>query len=1489
MASEQREVVRQAIEKIREQARDEVEKGGWFENLTKLMLAGLPEYELDQIHHWSDWPQRQKATNLDGRDIGIDLVARRKDGQYVAIQCKFFNEDHRVAKRDIDSFLAMSQRPGVFVQRWIVTVSGLTDNARNQIVGLEPAVRHIDLTRHADEFVPSSALERPSRQLWDRQKLVVDRVVEGFKNHDRGRLRMACGTGKTFTSLRIAERVVANSGRILFLAPSIALVSQSRREWLRHTERPLRSLVVCSDAQAGGKKEEEVVSVSELACDVTTDPDKIAGLLSETGDATKVLFCTYQSLRAVINAQASNKSLKFDLVICDEAHRTTGISGDDPEKLTGFRAVHNDDLLLASKRLYMTATPRIYSSPSKAALKTKGVEVVDMKDQDTYGPEFDALKFKEAVKLEMLSDYRIIVLGVHGGAVGAGLRRQLIQLADSEDISKRGAKPLIVHNEDLQRVLATSLAINGITEGGKAETPKQLYRTIAFANTIAKSKFYAEALDNAELKKYVTSRKKVEGKAGIALKTETRHLDASHGSHDRLKALLNLSRAEDHKTARVLCNVGLFSEGVDVPSLDAVAFMEPRKSQIDVVQAVGRVMRKVEGKRLGYVIVPVPIESGKTLEESLESSGYKAVGQVLQALQSHDERLLDSPLKFIEVKEVFGPEDDGGQGDGSDSGSASDYIQQQLPLVINEVGDSVYAKVVASSGLSSYSKLVTDTIIDSVKAAAGVLMEGRLDAQVEDDFIERMSESLGEQIDNTNQEQSESNICKIAALLLVNACLLHKRLRVVGSWGFLPDMSNVAIVRDPESLLRDSWKAILDKDYKPVFDPALAVLNCLPENRPFAAHALRILAECAENTADELTDLGYDHAGPLYHKIMPHSESMGAFYTNNISALMLAGLAIGDNFVDWQADRAVSDLKIMDPACGTGTLLMAALKTIKERFAKARGLDPGNPGHKERLSVLHKTLVENSIYGLDINQCGIQLAASNLTLGAPTVDYQKMNLFTMKHGPQSDRTVKAGSLEILMYANQGSLRSLVQPTESVTAQGFSHVDDADASFPHQNIGLVIMNPPFTNNARRSLQYSDQDRKQMQQHVIKIQNDIAIRDPQAGAAIDHNSISTFFTPLADRLINDNGGVLARVAPVTACTNSSGLRERKLLADRFHIEYIITSHDPRCINFSENTDIHECLMVGQRHQDGPPSATEFISLKQMPKNPGEVGELIGAIKGEPHAKEGLWLSRTKWPAELVRDGDWSPAQWCDGRLAEASLWVRGHPNLEPAGSGYEIGPAGRRINDAYKRCDEGAPGAKPVFRSISSKIRQTMLSEPDDWQSPKAGKAKMAEGYWQSRSRVLLASRYRTTVNQLAACWSETASVGNGFVPMAVSDDDRGKALVAWWNSTPVMLMLLSLRSKTLDYPKWSLDQLRSIGIPKNDSHAWPELTKVFESNKSKAMFSLKDGERCEVRCAIDQVATNVLGVAESRVAEWRSMLAKEPTISGKSALDAPKSD
>ena len=1453
----------QIIDDFHTHIKDPNEKGEKFEKLVIEVLEYLPEYEIKKAYRWKDWPDRKRIMQLNAKDLGIDLIAIQDDDKIIAIQCKCFKQAS-VTKKDVDSFLALSSQPEIFSQRWIVSTSEWTNNLVNQVQTLPPPIKRIDFLKHANEILPKKVKRQPHSLLL-KQKEALDAVLRKFANHNRGRLIMACGTGKTFTSLCISEKIVENGGNILFVAPSIALVSQSRREWLKHKRRPLESLVICSDKSAGGKKES--TRTYELACNVTTDSQEIAKFLKTNNGLTKVLFCTYQSLWSVIQAQEEYGAPEFSLTLCDEAHRTTGVNKSALKgKKRDFQAVHYD--LRSVKRLYMTATERIYTAASKLALSTKGIEIIDMKDENIYGPLFYKLKFKDAIEQDMLCDYRIIAMGIREDYIWQGLRNQLIQLAEEDAIDSRTKKPLIITNEDLLRILGTSLAINGVVEGANIETPEQLYRNIVFANSITRSKFYARALSNAQLKSFITHHKK-EGKA---LKTEVKHLDASHSSHIRLLELDRLNEAKNENTARILCNVGLFGEGIDVPTLDAITFIEPKKSQIDIIQAVGRIMRKPKDtdKKLGYIIIPVPIKKDQELQDALSEHGYEAIGQVLRALQSHDERLAENVAQFLTIVSVEGPTNGGSNG-----APPIDTPLKQLQLDWQEVDKAIYSQLVTASGLGKAGKLITDEIAREIDQTAKILMSGREEVLVNTDFIDGLAQAMGIKIDN-----NEFDICKIATLLISNACLLQKRLQSLEKWQVqLEDMLEIAGAGiNSIDLLTQSWQTILNQDYKPVFIPALAVVRALPR-RPFVAVIIRRLAECAENVADELTSLGYDHAGPLYHKIMPKAEAKGAFYTNNISALILAKLTIDDNWIDWHDDYAIQKLKIMDPACGTGTLLMATIKVIKEQFIQSRRLNPTNPIHQQQLTDLHKTLVENVIYGLDINQCAIQLTASNLTLGAPNVDYRKMNLHTLKHGLQPDSTIRAGSLEILneSYPGKQLCIDFIQSSETENTQ----VNDEDITFPTSNINLVIMNPPFTNNVKRSSQYSNEDKKRMQAHERSIRNAVEMIDKEAEGLIDSNSISTFFTPLADKLLHKSLGVLAKVMPTTACIGASGISERQFLAKRFHIECIIASHDPKRPNFSENTGIHESLFIGRRYNgDNNNNPTDFISLKRMPQNEEEVNDLIESIKNP--ALENKWLMRRLWPTNLVKQGDWTPAQWLNNELAEIAQSIKSNQNLEPISDRYKIGPVGRSVRGIYKECSLNDAGAKPLFWSISSKIRTQLLSEPESWRCPKSGKHNLAEKCWQNRNNVLVAQKMNTVANYLTAVWSETASIGSLFMPINIKDENLGKGFVAWWNSTPAMIMLLNLRSGMLTYPSWSQDQLYSIGIPKPNNPAWSDLTKAFEQIKNKEILTLKDGERCEVRHIIDKAAAKALDIPEEYIAKWRAMLAKEPTISNQYA-------
>ncbi len=276
------------LKRIRAESRDESEKGRWFEQLFMRIALQQAEFEIDDIWRWPDWPEREELTGYDGRDIGIDLVAKRTTGEWVAIQCKCYEEGHTLGKGEIDKFLGGSQQE-IYQLRWIVATCRWGPNAEKAIQNANPHVTQVDFREYLNVQVEEQDSERPIQDPWPLQIEAIEDTVTGLSNHDRGRLVMACGTGKTFTSLRIAEQVVEDGQRILFAAPTIALVSQARREWLRQTTRKLKCIVVCSDPTAGGRNENEDIRISELECPVSTDPAEITNALTGEGP-TRVVF-----------------------------------------------------------------------------------------------------------------------------------------------------------------------------------------------------------------------------------------------------------------------------------------------------------------------------------------------------------------------------------------------------------------------------------------------------------------------------------------------------------------------------------------------------------------------------------------------------------------------------------------------------------------------------------------------------------------------------------------------------------------------------------------------------------------------------------------------------------------------------------------------------------------------------------------------------------------------------------------------------------------------------------------------------------------------------------------------------------------------------------------------------------------------------------------------------------------------------------------------
>ena len=721
----------------------------------------------------------------------------------------------------------------------------------------------------------------------------------------------------------------------------------------------------------------------------------------------------------------------------------------------------------------------------------------------------------------------------------------------------------------------------------------------------------------------------------------------------------------------------------------------------------------------------------------------------------------------------------------------------------------------------------------------------------------------------------------VAALMLSNAALLHHRLRLVDSVASVVTLETVlheADLAEAPSQVRAAWNQVLAVDFNPVFAPARAVLAALADKD--AVEPMRWIMENAVAVADELASLRFDHAGPLYHRLLASAKFDGSFYTNHVSAVLLARLALTEDSGDWSDPDALANLKIIDPACGTGTLLMAAMHAIRDRHEHAAG-------RQAESDPLHLALVEDVLYGLDVNRHGIQLAACNLTLGNPRVDYTRMNLFTMQHGPQPTGGSKAGSLEFLGTARDKSeLASLVVPLPSTGGLEAERVEPA--SVPGENLSkqfdLVIMNPPYTRLDIRNRQYSTKDRAALKEREQQIASFFVSQDAAAAKAIDQGSVSTFFSPIADLLLKRNAATLAKVAPVTALTNASGLEERKFLADRFEVETIVTSHDPTKINFSENTNIHESLIIARRPRpDQERGPTRFISLARMPRDSHEAILLSDLVN---HGDDlGDWGTEHSWPWPRVRDGDWRAAQFYDVGLAEAlhDLEALANTRLAPAGNLCFVEPEGRRVRAAFQRKPPHTkPWTAPILWDHPTNLRTTMNALPDVIAAPKPGEADYAKYLCGKASSLLIVNRLRTNTVRVSASYAPEPLLGSAWVPVRPHQPNPAyqQALCAWWNSTPGILTLLNIRAKALDYARFALDALRSLLVPDPGLVDITPLIHAFNATRSKPLQPWPHMSDCPVRAALDQAAAQVLRIDGRKITDWRKRIVEEPTVSNK---------
>lgn len=722
-----------------------------------------------------------------------------------------------------------------------------------------------------------------------------------------------------------------------------------------------------------------------------------------------------------------------------------------------------------------------------------------------------------------------------------------------------------------------------------------------------------------------------------------------------------------------------------------------------------------------------------------------------------------------------------------------------------------------------------------------------------------------------------SNAAKIGCLMLLNGIMMQSRLVESGVFakrGIKVPTPEVCMADDtPQIPFIEAWKTIREIDYHPIYDAALQTLLSLSD--PWSVkRVLTALYDGASRVVSNVAEIRSDLAGRIYHRLLDTARFDGSFYTSTPAAILLARLALTSDLIDWSDPEEIIKLRICDPACGTGTLLMAAAQVCRERHLVTNG-----NGSTDELMHLH--MVEDVLNGMDINLSAVHLAASMLTLANPNVDFNRMGIYRVRFGVERNKGANGskswlGSLEML----QGIDSRLQFPDHERS--------DGEPAYPDlRNLcDVVIMNPPFTRDSLRHDQLSSEDQSEMKKAEAKLLN-----EHPDGKAVHRSTASTMFNLLGDYLAKDESAVLARVMPATEGVGTSAQPMRKLLNQKWHIETVITSHDPRRIFFSEDTSITETLMVARRRErNAEPKPTKFINLA---RNPGTAFEALGLAKAIEEDDLINW-GITQWnPATAMSDGDWLPMLFYDPSLTSAVRMLRDGLNskLKKLGDIAQIGPDDLTKAQAFSRTSSRQSENMMALWYHKSEKRTAMRAEPDQMITARRGKEHIAQRWWDRRSNLLIANRLYPVRNATPIVFLDTPVIGSAWMPVTPNDCEGldkhqiMKAWCVWGNSSAGLVSFIGISQRKLTYPEFSMVGLRSLPFPDPESNldAIAALAEVYDNLRDSTLLPLPQANECDTRLAIDTAVANALGNGLDDIHSWRRLIAIEPNVCQKPAI------
>lgn len=965
------------LARFRNESVTEHDKGAKFEKLIKRWFLTEPEYAnvLDKVWLWEEFPGKE---SMGGVDLGIDLVAKTDEGKFWAIQCKCYKDDAVISKKMVDSFIANANRQFVDDEMhtnrfdklfWVSTTSHWGKNAQESIK--HQAIQFVPIYTNRLQYSSVNWKELvegkqgkeallAGKTMRPHQIDALTKAHEYFENHDRGKMIMACGTGKTYTSLKIVENETKGKGLVLYMVPSIALLSQGLESWAEDSQYKLKPVCICSDASASKYADDDENNLLDMTFPASTDVDTIVKRLKfyqDKGDFI-VVFSTYQSIDVVSKAQAKllhetdGKFGKFDYIVCDEAHRTTGAKSKNKSE-SHFTKIHDNDFIHGAKRLYMTATPRYYKDSVKKNAEEKDFILWSMDDESIYGKEFYRIGFGKAVSLGLLTDYKVLVLTVSEDEL-------------SDELKAGIKKDTELNADDYTKLVG---CVNGLSKRIKGdngatiqEDPSKMHRAVVFCSSINRGKRSTGGICSTEFAEEFPKIAKLykndvqEEEKQQVVDVEVQHIDGTMNVQLRADKLewLKEETGDDNK-CRILSNVRCLSEGVDVPALDAVIFASARDSQVDVVQSVGRVMRSFHGKKFGYIIVPVVLPPGANPDDILgkESHRFNVVWDILNALRAHDDEFnatvnkinlnKNKPSKVVIGTipgHTFAMRNDGGasghdaDGENVNTQLSQEEIAKQLEIKFGPLQDGIYAKLVEKVGdrlyWENWAKKVGDIAQKFIYRINELIKSGKA-AKEFDAFLKGLQQNINPSVD---EEQAIEMIAQHMITRPVFDALFEK-------YRFV---ENNAVSRSMQKMLDLLEKEELDRD----------------------TEALSNFYEDVRKNVNDIDNLEGKQSiiKTLYEKFFKGAfpktvEKLGIVYTP-VECVDFIIRSVNDILKsDFGCTLSDENVNILDPFVGTGTFIT---RLLQSGLIKSEDLE-----RKYRQEIFCNEIVLLAYYIADVN------------------------------------------------------------------------------------------------------------------------------------------------------------------------------------------------------------------------------------------------------------------------------------------------------------------------------------------------------------------------------------------------------------------------------------------------------------------------------------------------------------------------------------------